>query len=106
MKWKDVFLNPYWRMRKDFAAILNNYQFIYYGKSTHNLRPCIIFRRNKETISICFDYEKGQFFVHIYQDDKDWFGKSILPDNWQDGLKGDYDDQLPIVKGYINNYFN
>ena len=105
MKWLDVFLNPYRRMKKDFS-FLERAGFIFDYASKHNIRPAVVFKRGEESICVCFDYEIGHFEVTYHRNCDDLLGNSMLSVNWDNGLKKEYKSQFPYVQGFLRRNRN
>lgn len=105
MEWADVFLNPYRRMKKDFS-FLENAGYIFDSVSKHNIRPAVVFKKEDESICICYDYELGRFEVTYHLNDDDMFGKSMLPVNWDNDFKKTYKSQLSYVQNNLRMQLN
>ena len=104
MTWADVFLNPYRRMKRDFY-FLEKAGFIFDSVSKHNIRPAVVFKKEDQSICVCYDYEIGRFEVTYHFND-DMFGKSMLPVNWDNDLNKTYQSQLPYVQNFVRTQLN
>ena len=101
---KELFmmLCPYKTIKKDFAFLVG-FGFNYAYKSKHNVRPCVVYKKQEAYITICYDYYESRFEVAYHKNEDDLLGKTML----LDGLKrGNYSKQLPLVKENVCFYLS
>ena len=105
MTWKDVFLNPYKRMKRDFS-FLAKAGFSFDSVSNHNIRPAIVFKKGDQFICVCYDYGIERFEVTYHLNNDDILGNSMLPINWEKNMKKNYQSQLSYVQNCIKTRLN
>ena len=91
---------PYRRLRRDFGFLRKfGYRFAY--RLLHYRSPCVVFRRKSAYISAYFDAAARRLHVHEHADDEDLLGTSVLPDDWEIGLKEEYASQFLAARAIV-----